>query len=140
MPDKSSERTEMSDVAEASALVREVVAVDAGCTVGRRILQTARKLGWSYSRTRDVWYEQARRIDAREMDALRAAKRKREIEEASREYRELEARITALEAALAVANPTLDRQALDVVLKEIRGPGGVDRAGADADGDSRGDD
>ena len=130
MSDKSSEQSEMSDAALAAQLLRGVVTVDAGATIKERIVKTSRALGWVYSRTRDVWYEQARRIDAHEMDALRAAVRQRELEEAKREYRELDARLARLEAAVALANPTLDREALDLLQQEIRGPGGVDRAGA----------
>lgn len=116
----------MSDAVQASELIRDVVPVDAGATVGERILLTARKLGWPYYRTRDVWYEQARRIDAREMDALREAKRQREIKGAAREYHELRDRIARIEMALAMANPTLDRETLNVVQQQVRGLGRSD--------------
>ena len=45
-----------------------------------RIQRAAEMLGWSYTRTKDLWYGNARRIDAEEMDPLRrlgAEKRKR---------------------------------------------------------------
>jgi hypothetical protein len=60
----------MSSVSKASVLLRSVA------TPRRNIKATitaiATHLGWSHSRTRDVWYADARRIDSDEMDALRA--------------------------------------------------------------------
>ena len=99
MSNKSSEKSEMSDAALASALVKTVVSVDAGATIGERIRTTARKLGWDFSRTRDVWYEQARRIDATEMDQLRAARWSHQLEEARKAHAELTAIIVDMEAA-----------------------------------------
>jgi hypothetical protein len=37
-----------------------------------RMMRTTELLGWTYSRVHDVWYKIARRIDAHEMDQLRA--------------------------------------------------------------------
>lgn len=51
-------------------------------------------------RARSIWEGTARRIDAEEMDALRAAA----IEESKREQRELRARLAALDAKLARVN------------------------------------
>lgn len=130
---KSSEKSEMSDVSAASELIRNIVPVNAGATVKQRIMLTARKLGWHHNRTRDVWYEQARRINACEMDALREAKRAREMQGARGEYRELRARIARLEMAVAVAHPTLDRDEIAEIERRMRGPSGMDRSGADGD-------
>lgn len=128
MSEKVSEKSEMSDCATASSLMQELAPTG---TAKERIGVAATRLRWSWSRAKDIWYGDARRIDAHEMDALRAAVRKREMKEASREYRELTARIERLETALAVVHPTLDRDALDAVLQAVRGPGGVDRAGTE---------
>ena len=138
MSDKSSEKSEMSDVASASVLIREIVPATAGATIGERIRSTARALGWAYSRTRDVWYGQARRIDAAEMDALREAKAERQKKEASREFLELMARIERIEATIGLAYSALDRDALDAVLATIRGPGAPGSAGNQGgDGEGR---
>jgi hypothetical protein len=66
----------MSASVEASRLIR-VVAGPPTAAGGIKLLidRAARALGWSHSRAFDVWYERARRIDAAEMDSLRAAAR-----------------------------------------------------------------
>lgn len=132
MSEKLSEFSERSDCVKAAKLIRKVALTG---TQTERIGEAARTLKWPWSRAKNVWYQDARRIDAHEMDALRAAIRRREMKEASREYRELTARIERLETALAVAHPTLDRDTLDAVLQAVRGPRGVDRAGTDRDGE-----
>lgn len=132
MSEKASEKSEMTDCTVASNLMRELA--PAG-TAKARIGVVATKLRWPWSRAKAIWYGEARRIDAGEMDALRAAIRKRQIEEGRREFAELRAQIARLETAIIVANPTMDRDTLDAVLKTIRGPGGVDRAGADGGGE-----
>lgn len=43
------------------------------------INRAAQRLGFSYSRTRDLWYGNARRIDSQEMDALRVCAERTEI-------------------------------------------------------------
>ncbi len=99
----------MSDVALASTLIRESVHVDAGATIARRVMLTARKLGWSYTRTNDIWRRQARRIDAFEMDQLRAAKIANQIQEARRAYAELTDLIASMEASLDHIDPDFYR-------------------------------
>ncbi|MGY4480085.1 hypothetical protein [Bradyrhizobium sp. USDA 3364] len=42
-----------------------------GDSVKTAILRASRRLGMSFNRTKDIWYGDARRIDAREMDRLR---------------------------------------------------------------------
>ena len=133
MFNKSSERSDLSDVAQASALVREVAPVE-GATVGERILIAARKVGWGFNRTRDVWYEQARRIDAREMDQLREARQNRKLQEATNEYRDLRERISRLEAALSF-DADFYRPHIDALEQSIGGPRSVDRARIENGGD-----
>jgi hypothetical protein len=121
----------MSDVAFASELIKDVVPAKGGATISARILATARNLGWRYNRARDVWYEQARRIDAREMDQLRAAREARKLREASDEYKELRARIARIEAALIAQDENFYRPHVDALEQSLRGFGGVDRAGTE---------
>jgi hypothetical protein len=128
MSEKVSEFSEMSDGAAAAALMRELA--PAG-SAKERIGAAARALRWRWVRAKAVWYGEARRIDAAEMDALRAAVRRRELQEDRREFTELRARIARLEAAIAVAHPTLDREALDEVQRAACGPGRMAGAGAD---------
>src|SRR5690242_14970179 len=42
-----------------------------GDSVNAAIKRSAKRLGFSYSRTKGIWYGDARRIDSREMDRLR---------------------------------------------------------------------
>lgn len=72
MSEFSSESSEMSSVNEASTLIR--VAAEprpVGDSVKSAIRRAARSLGFSFTRAKDIWYGDARRIDAEEMDALR---------------------------------------------------------------------
>jgi hypothetical protein len=57
---------------EASVLLKRAADALAGrATIKQRIGTMAHALGWAYSRTRDIWHGEARRIDAHEMDQLR---------------------------------------------------------------------
>jgi hypothetical protein len=68
------ERSDMSSVSEAQTLVQRVAAPrEATDSVKAAIVRAARRLGWKFTRTREIWYGHARRIDAAEMDALREA-------------------------------------------------------------------
>lgn len=79
MSEVQSERSEMSSVSEASSLVRRVAEPrDVGDSVKAAIVRAARRLGFPFSRTKDLWYGDARRIDAAEMDRLRDLAAKRE--------------------------------------------------------------
>lgn len=135
MSKKASEFSEMSDVAQASELVRCVVSVDAGASIGKRILATARKLGWSYSRTHDVWYEQARRIDAFEMDQLRTEKCLRQVKEARKAHAELTALIRGMEDTLLSIDADFHSETIAGLRhscgEAAKAIGGMDRAGID---------
>jgi hypothetical protein len=61
-----------SSLEEAQHLVRRCAEPrPAGDLVKAAILRASRRLGFPVSRTRDIWYGDARRIDAEEMDQLR---------------------------------------------------------------------
>lgn len=67
-----SERLEMSSVAEASVLIRKAAEPrPIGDSVKSAIRRAAHRLGLSFTRAKTIWYGEARRIDAHEMDALR---------------------------------------------------------------------
>jgi hypothetical protein len=59
---------------EAAMLVRRAGGgLRPGETIKVRINRAATRLGWSISRTEDIWRLEAKRIDAFEMDQLREA-------------------------------------------------------------------
>ena len=61
-----------SSIDEAQTLVRRCAEPrPAGDQVKAAIRRASRRLGLSFTRTRDIWYGDARRIDAEEMDRLR---------------------------------------------------------------------
>ena len=62
----------VSSISEAQALVRRCAEPrPAGDQVKAAILRSSRRLGLPFNRTKDIWYGDARRIDAAEMDRLR---------------------------------------------------------------------
>jgi hypothetical protein len=63
-----------SSIEEARTLVRQCAEpCPAGDSVKAAIRRASRRLDLSFSRTRNMWYGDARRIDAQEMDRLRQA-------------------------------------------------------------------
>lgn len=58
MSDKSSEKSEMSELAWASQRLQYDIAPTG--SVKERIGRAARSLGWGFNRTRDVWYADPR--------------------------------------------------------------------------------
>ena len=61
-----------SSIDEARALIRQCAEpCTAGELVKEAIFRASRRLEMSLSRARDIWYGDARRIDANEMDRLR---------------------------------------------------------------------
>jgi hypothetical protein len=62
----------LSSITEAQTLVRRCAEPrPAGDLVKAAILRSSRRLGLPFNRTKDIWYGDARRIDAAEMDRLR---------------------------------------------------------------------
>jgi hypothetical protein len=53
-----------------------------GGSIKAAIRSASRRLGFSFTRTRDIWYGDARRIDAAEMDRLRQAAENAEFAQA----------------------------------------------------------
>lgn len=59
---------------EAQNLLRDYISPPiAGGSVKERIYRAARYVGFTFSRTHTLWYGNARRVDAQEIDLLRAA-------------------------------------------------------------------
>lgn len=62
-----------ADKSEAQRLIRIVAGPELATeTTKSRIARTVQILGWTMTRVRNVWHRAAHRIDAHEMDQLRA--------------------------------------------------------------------
>ena len=76
MSHKSCENLQMSCVMEASQLIKRASGpAEVGGGIKAAIGRAARRLGWEFSRARNIWYGRARRIEAMEMDQLRELSR-----------------------------------------------------------------
>lgn len=105
MSEKQLEKSEMSSVDFASTALQRYVAPQAsGQNIKDRIRIASRRLGWSFSRTKDVWYADPRvSISVDEM---------REIEEAAGiKYGRAEVR--TIDDLIAKADALLDGQDAD---------------------------
>lgn len=72
-----------SEIAEARNLVRRCAEPrPAGDSVKAAIMRAARRLKFGVNRTKDLWYGNASRIDAYEIDRLRACASSTEIDQA----------------------------------------------------------
>lgn len=104
MSDFSSEKSGMSSVSEASLLCRRVAEPrPIGDSVKSAVVRAAARLGFAFTRTRDIWYGHARRIDSEEMDRLRECAAK-------------------VEARLAVGNLVALRERLAQTDPQFHGP------------------
>lgn len=123
----------MSDVAECQDLIRDLFPKSLG-NVGTRVRAAATRLGWRFSRTNDIWYAQARRIDAFEKEQLKQLEAKRQAAAERRisrdEYSRLRDRIARLEAALAISDEEHSGPHRDALQQSMGGFRGVDRPGA----------
>ena len=132
MSENQFERSNMTDVAECSELIKGVVSRDHR-SVKDWINTTARRLGWEYGRTRDIWYANARRIDGFEKEQLKAVKAKRQAEQernlSRAEYKTLKDRIARLEAALAISDAEHSEPFRAGLQQSMGGFRGMDDAG-----------
>lgn len=60
MSEKASEKSEMSTVEFCQGAMRDEIAPRSAGNVQRRIEIASRRLGWSYTRTKDTWYADPR--------------------------------------------------------------------------------
>ena len=134
-PLKSSENERvvfMSAVAEAASLLRTIAEPrTADDSVNALIVRAARRVGFGFERAKSLWYGEARRVDAEEMDTLRAvaaARAARQEAEAIHDRQRLVERIAVIEARLAQIDP--DFHGEDVAaLRVFRGAGGRPASG-----------
>lgn len=120
----------MTAVAEAASLLRSVAEPrPVGDTVKAAITRAAKRVSKHLrepmrpGRAEDIWRGEARIIRAEELDAIRKAADARLLQEARREFTQLDARIARLEALL-VQDPEFHRVEADA-LRAVAG--GADR-------------
>lgn len=125
--------TSVSDTVFHSSLIREAFpkerhggAKGAIYAAYRYIAPKVRKQ-FTERRARAIWEGTARRIDAEESAALKRA----QIEEARREYSELQSRLRSLEASLAVADEAFFGPQMDAYREMANGMGRFHRPGTD---------
>lgn len=124
MSEKSDDSSETSDAMRIVQLAAEPRPV--GDSVKAAIGRSAKRLKWSFTRTRDVWYGDARRIVVREMDALREIERRRDEAADAAERRQRLEQLAVLRTRLHMRDPDFHREdiaALDWMLSG-RGSGG----------------
>jgi len=83
-----------------SSLRLIVEPVHAGENIKALIGKAARRLGFDYWRTHDLWYGRARRIDAVELEAVRARVKVKQEAQFNAEMAAFAARLARLEAML----------------------------------------
>lgn len=125
MSEKSSEKSNMSSVEFVQDTLRNRVAPPGvGVNVSDRIRTAARRLGWSYSRTRDAWYADPRiSINA---DEMRAIEEHAGVRYGRREVKEIDAYIARASALLEGPDPDFHRPfiaALRAFFGAVAGPG-----------------
>ena len=92
-----------SAIAEAQALVRRCAEpCPAGSNIKGAIRQASKRTGMPYSRAKSIWYGEARRIEAAEMDQLRRGAESAKLAQAL-------AGVETLRSILAPCIPNADR-------------------------------
>jgi hypothetical protein len=82
-PTRLPDSSYVSSIEEAQALIRRCAEPrPAGDLVKAAVRRASKRLDIPFSRTRDIWYGDARRIDAEEMDRLRREAEKAELSQA----------------------------------------------------------
>ena len=99
-----------------------------GDKIKAAIGRAATAAGLSYTRTFDLWYRKARRVEEAERSAVLAALDRKHKEAARNEIHELRTRITRLESLLAQIDQDFDRKDVDAGRDRLRTLGG--RGGA----------
>lgn len=116
MSEQRSEDSEMSSSIEMQALVHQ--AADFSATSGNwkdRVQAAARALGFEWSRTKAFYYQDARRVDAKEMDHARAVVRKLANEQRRRAAAEHVEWLRSAVQSLRADGRQLDSDSLDVL-------------------------
>lgn len=122
-----SEDPEVSSLAEMQSLVHATA--DFTSPSGNwkdRVQAAARALGFGWSRTKDLYYQDARRIDAEEMDRARQVVRKLKDEQRRREAARHVAWLSATLESASASGADLDRSDLAAVQRVLSRVGALD--------------
>lgn len=93
----------------------------AGEPVKTAIDRAARRVGFIYSRTFEMWYGRARRIEQFEIDAITDALKHKRERDAANELHDLKLRLARLEARLAAGDSDFHRPTIDALGLGLRG-------------------
>ena len=129
MSEKSSEKSQMSELVWASTMLRERVAPAGSAeSKGERIALAARRLRWKPSRAKDVWYRDERvSLKPREM---------RKIEEVTgvaygrKEVEQIDQLISRADALLEGQDADFYRPFVDAIRQALRAVAGPGTGGA----------
>ncbi len=111
-----SEDSKLSSLAEMQSLVHEAANYTASSDNWKdRVQAAARAFGFGWSRTKDLYYQDARRIDAEEMDHARKVVRKLNEDRKRREAAEHVAWLRRTVQSLREDGRQLDGDSLDVL-------------------------
>lgn len=115
----------MGVASEASILVRQIAEPrPVGDSVKAAINRASRRLGFGYRRTKTIWYGEASRISAEEIDALRKEAERRNVEQVARaEAIVVIDRMVALRSAMAAADENFHKPLLDALDDALRALG-----------------
>lgn len=103
-------------VARAGEQLKEIAGYTPGYGYTKQaIAEAARRTGLSQSRTFDLWYGKARRVEQYELDAIADAHNKKRREAERNELHDLQIRIARMEARLAATDPDFHRPTLDAL-------------------------
>lgn len=117
MFEKQSDKSAMSSSSEASALVRQIAEPrPVGDSIKSAIGRASRRLGFSFSRTKDIWYAHARRIHADEIDRLRDHAGRREAALAIEN-------LLVMRNRLAAIDPEFHRDTIDALERALNSVG-----------------
>lgn len=110
VPARSGKRSEFSEkdseISEAMRLTKMAAEPrQVGDSIKSSIDRAAKRLGWSFSRTEDIWRGEARRIDAHEMDALRSIEQERDQASERAERKRYFAQLASLRGHLQIEDP-----------------------------------
>jgi hypothetical protein len=119
MSEKQLGKSEMSSVAFASSTMKNRIApIGSATNVEARIRLAARRLGWTFSRTKDVWYADPRvSID---VDEMRVIEETADVKYGRAEVRSIDELIAKADALLEGQDPDFYRPMVDAFRAFVR--------------------
>jgi hypothetical protein len=111
----------VGSVDKASEFLRELAGPITAGETKRAIERAGKRAGFSFTRTSDLWYRKARRVEEFEQEAIAAALVKYRRDVARREFHELRTRMARLETLLAQSDPDFHQDTIEQVRQQLRG-------------------